>query len=71
MSPAGRLQRTGISSGTLRTAIEYERDCLGHFVRSVNTLLKDEDSARDNHVLACIFVRYLLVLKYLPKKFIP
>jgi len=32
---------------------KQERDCLMHFARLANTLLKDEESARDNHVLAC------------------
>ena len=27
--------------------------CLMHFARLATTLLKDEESARDNHVLAC------------------
>jgi len=30
-----------------------------HFARLVNTLLKHEESARDNHVLACKFAKYL------------
>jgi len=29
-----------------------------HFVRLVNTLLKDEESARENNVLACNFAKY-------------
>jgi len=29
-----------------------------HFVRLANAVLKDEESARDNHVLSCNFVRY-------------
>jgi len=29
------------------------------FVRLANTLLVDEHSARDNHVLACNFAKYL------------
>jgi len=28
------------------------------FARLANTLLKDEDSARNNHVLACNFAKY-------------
>ena len=38
---------------------KQERDCLGHFARLANTLLNDEESARDNHVLACNFAKYL------------
>jgi len=29
-----------------------------HFVRLATTLLQDEESARDNHVLACSFTKY-------------
>jgi len=29
-----------------------QRGCLMHFARLANTLLKDEEGARDNHVLA-------------------
>jgi len=32
--------------------------CLLHFVRLATTLLKDEESARDNHVLAGNFAKY-------------
>ena len=31
---------------------KQERGCLTHFARLANTLLKDEENARDNHVLA-------------------
>jgi len=34
-----------------------------HFAQVANTLLKDEESARDNHVLACNFAKYLPILK--------
>jgi len=30
---------------------KQERGCLMHFARLANTLLKDEESARDNHVI--------------------
>ena len=30
-----------------------------HIARLANMLLKDEESARDNHVLACNFAKYL------------
>ena len=36
------------------------QDC--HFVRLANTLLKDGESARDNHVLACNFAKYSPIL---------
>jgi len=78
--PAGWLPRTGISSGTLRSAIEYRLPLLpfsllmyrpiGRYrrwkhiglsralVRLANTLLKDGESARNNHILACNFAKY-------------
>jgi len=34
-----------------------------NFVRLANRLLEDEESARDNQVLACDFAKYLLILK--------
>jgi len=33
------------------------------FVRLATTLLKDEESARDNHVLACNFAKCSSILK--------
>jgi len=32
---------------------KQERGSIVHFVRLATTLLKDEESTRDNHVLAC------------------
>jgi len=37
---------------------KQERGCLMHFARMANTMLKDEESARDYHVLACRFAKY-------------
>jgi len=37
---------------------KQERGCLRHFARLANTLLRDEESARDYHVLACRFAKY-------------
>ena len=34
-----------------------------HLVRLTNTLLKDEESARDNHFRACNFAKYLPIIK--------
>jgi len=42
---------------------QQERGCLVHFARLANTLLKDEESARDNHVLAYKFAKYLPIKK--------
>ena len=36
--------------------------CMLHFVRLANALLKDRESARNNHVFACNFVKYSPVL---------
>jgi len=37
-----------------------------HFARLANTLLKDGDSARDNHVLACYVAKYSPILNNFP-----
>jgi len=37
---------------------KQERGCLVYFARLANTLLKDEESARDDHVFACNFDKY-------------
>ena len=37
------------------------KDTNKNSVRLANTLLKDRESARDSHVLACNFARYLPV----------
>jgi len=42
---------------------KQERGCFMQFARLANTLLKDEDSAQDSHVLTCNFAKYLLILK--------
>jgi len=34
-----------------------------HFARLANTLLKDEENARDNHVVACNFAKYSPILE--------
>jgi len=36
---------------------KQERGCLVHFARLANTLLTDEESARDNHVFAGNFAK--------------
>ena len=42
---------------------KQERDCVVHFVRLANALQKDEESARDNLVLASNFVKYSPIKK--------
>ena len=49
---------------TIWRSYKQERDCLVHFARLANTLLKDGESARDNHVLACNFAKYSLILTF-------
>jgi len=48
-----------INVGEYLASYKQERGCLMHFARLANTLLKYEESARDNHVLACNFAKYL------------
>jgi len=43
---------------------KQDRGCLMHFARLANTLLKDEGSARDNHVLAGNFAKYSPIKKF-------
>ena len=47
-----------INIGGYLAKYKQERGCLMHFARLANTLLKDEESARDNHVFACNFAKY-------------
>jgi len=42
---------------------KQERGCVMHFARLLSTLLKKQESARDNHVLACNFAKYLPIKK--------
>jgi len=39
--------------------------CLMHFARLANKLLKDEESARDNHIFDCNFAKYSTILIFL------
>ena len=50
-----------MKSVNIRQSSKQERGCLVHFARSAYTLLKDEESAWDNHVLACKFAKYLRI----------
>jgi len=44
----------------------YNEDCgcLMHFAHIANTLLTGEESARDNHAVACNFAKYSPIKKY-------
>jgi len=39
-------------SVNISQSYKQQRGCLMHFARPANTLLKNEETARDNHVLA-------------------
>ena len=43
--------------------LQARRDCLVHFARLANTLMKDGESAWDNHVLPSICAKYSQILK--------
>jgi len=48
-----------LKSVNIWQSYKQEPGCLTNFVHLANTLLKDKESARDNHVLACNFAKYL------------
>jgi len=52
-----RVQK--LKSVNIWQSYKQQRGCLMHFARLANTLLKDEESARDNHVYACNFAKYM------------
>ena len=54
--------KTFLKSVNIWQSYKQERDCLVHFVRLANSLLKDRESARNNHVLACNFAKYLSLI---------
>jgi len=43
---------------------KQERDYLVHIVRLANGVIKDAESARNNHVLACNFAKYSPTLNF-------
>ena len=48
-----------LKSANIGQSYEQERGYLMHFARLANTLLKDEESALDSHILACNFAKYI------------
>ena len=52
-----------LKSVNIWQSYKQECGCLVHFARLTNTLLKDEESAQDNHVLACDFAKYSPIKK--------
>jgi len=53
-----RLLDADLHAPNIRQSYKQQRGCHVHFARLANTLLTDEESARQNHVLACNFGRY-------------
>jgi len=51
-----------LKSVNIWQSYKQERDGFVHFARLANTLLKDKENARDNHVLACNFAKYSAIL---------
>jgi len=51
--------KKNLKSVNIWQCYKRQRCCLVHFARLANTLLKDEESARDSHVFACNFAKYL------------
>jgi len=49
---------TNSHKSALYKSVHYQYENTGHFARLANTLLKDEESARDNHVFARNFAKY-------------
>jgi len=52
-----------LQSVNIWQSYKQERGCLMHFARLANTLLNDEESARDKHVFSCNFAKYLPIYK--------
>jgi len=48
---------------------KQEHGCLMHFARLAKTLLKDEESARDNHAFLCNFAKYSPILNFFHSDF--
>ena len=53
LSPQVRVKKW-LKSMNIWQSYKQERGCLVHFARLANTPLKDEESTRDNHVLAWV-----------------
>jgi len=56
---AESLSEKKLKSVNIWLSYKQERGCLVHFAHLATTLLKDEESARDNNVLTCNFAKYL------------
>ena len=70
MSVAAHLRCGGVVNKQIKAGLllslrvkkyKQERGCLMQFARLANTLLTDEESARDIHVIACNFAKYLAI----------
>jgi len=49
--------KKNLKSVNIWQSYKQESGCLTNFARLANTLLKEEESARDNHGLACNFAK--------------
>jgi len=63
----GLLPSLSLKKNQFGEYLAKKRGCLVHSVRLANTLLKDEESPRDNHVLACKFVKYSPIQKIIDR----
>jgi len=52
-----------LKSVNIWQSYKQEHGCFTRFARLANTLLKDDKSVRDNHVLAYNFAKYLPICK--------
>jgi len=59
-----------LKSVNIWQSYKKECGCLMHFARLANTLLKDEESARDNHVFACNFAKCSPILIFFHSRLI-
>jgi len=56
------VSEKNLKSVNIWQSYKQDRGCLMHFARLANTMLKDEESARYNQVLACNFTKYSPIL---------
>ena len=57
-----------LTSVNIWQSYKQERGCLMHLAHLANTLLKDEESARDNHVFVCNFAKYSSIKKFFTRR---
>jgi len=57
------VSEKSLKSMNIWRSYKQEHDCLVHFARLANTLLKDGEGARNNYVLAYNFAKYSPIYK--------